>query len=141
MYEYVQSQKLWFRRLTLILVTIILLLSLRSKTFLSIFRYNPTFYLPPGYLLPQDEIQVANEIIDIALPGPMLAPPEISGLIPIFSSNHPQIRIQENEVYLWLTSCGRPMEVSEARIGAANFISGKPKYFDEFQSFLARLRY
>ncbi len=135
--KFLQTQRTWIKRGSFILLSGVLLLSFRSNLFLSIFRYTPSqFYFPPGYKLPSNEITLAKEIISRSPEGPMLAPPEISGLIPIFSSQHPQLIIRSEEVSLWLSACNLPDQIAENRLGAASFIGGDPEGFQEFQEFL-----
>jgi len=135
--KFLQTKRTWIKWTSFILLTGILLLSFRSNSFLSIFRYTPSqLYFPPGYKLPTNEITLAKEIVNQIPEGPMLAPIEISGVIPIFSSQHPQMIIRSEEVRLWLSACNLPDQIAENRLGAASFIGGDPEGFQDFQEFL-----
>jgi hypothetical protein len=101
----------------------------------SVFRYNTTFRIPPGYKLPMELVNVAQEIISQTPEGTMLAPPGLSGVIPMLSSKHPQVRIRTDGVLLWLANCGIP-EVAAIRIRASEFVRGDVSRFPEFRGFL-----
>ena len=135
--KFLQTQRTWIKWASLILLTGILLLSFKSTYFLSIFRYTPSqFYFPPGYKLPANEISLVKEIINQTPEGPTLAPLEISGVISIFSSQHPQLIIRSDEVIPWLSTCNLPEKIAENRLGAASFIGGDPEGFQNFLEFL-----
>lgn len=134
--QFLQSQNQRVKWASYIVITGMLFISFKSNFFLSVFRFNPKFYLPPGYKIPPDDISTANEIIKHTPKGPMLAPPELSGVIPIFSSNHPQMRIRKEEVALWISVCNRPAQVAKYRLGATTFAQGNTEYFHDFKLFL-----
>ncbi|MBI9047143.1 MAG: hypothetical protein JEZ06_21835 [Anaerolineaceae bacterium] len=103
----------------------------------STFRYSDTsIRIPPGYKLSVGNMQAAEGIIKIAPEGTMLAPPEISGVIPMLSSKHPQVSIWGDGVRLWLGNCGLSPHVASKRIAATEFIGGDQSNYSEFQDFL-----
>lgn len=134
--KYLQTQRTWIKWVSFLLLTGVLLLSFKSRYFLSIFRFNPQFQFPPGYKLSSTEVILANEIISQTSEGPMLAPLPISGVILIFSSQYPQMIIRSDEVIPWLSACNLPAQIGENRLGAASFIGGNPEGFQDFQEFL-----
>lgn len=103
----------------------------------SVFQYRTDFPAPPEYKLPSQRVQVAQEIISRAPEGTMLAPPGLSGMIPMFSSRHPQVRIRENGALLWFGQCGVP-EVARLRIEASEFVGGDSVRLPQFREFLNR---
>ena len=134
--KFLRTQRTWIKWVSYLLLTGVLLLSFKSRYFRSIFRFNPQFQFPPGYKLPPSEVILANKIISQISEGPMLAPLPISGIIPIFSSQHPQMIIRSDEVIPWLSACNLPDQIAENRLGAASFIGGDPEGFQDFQEFL-----
>ena len=103
----------------------------------SIFRYNTIISLSPNYKLPAEYVSIARDIISKCPPGTMLAPPELSGIIPLLSSQHPQMRIRTEGVRLWMRSCGKPA-LAGIRIGASEFAGGDFKQFADFKDLLDR---
>jgi hypothetical protein len=102
----------------------------------SIFRYESTFSVPPRYKLPEELVNTAKAIISQAPEGTMLAPTGLSGVVPMMSSKHPQVRIRRDGVRLWLANCGRP-EAAASRIGASEFVGGDRSMLPEFREFLS----
>jgi len=100
----------------------------------SAFKYKTTIKFPPEYKLPP-RVDVVREIYAQAPEGPMLTTPLISGMIPMFSSAHPQIHFNSTAFMAWLGSCGKE-DLAEIRIGAAEFVHGDVSKLADFQTFL-----
>lgn len=102
----------------------------------SIFRHGTSFNVPPGYELPEGFVEVAQAIVSQTPEGTMLAPRELSGIIPMLSSRHPQVRVRTDGVLLWFAECGAP-ELGTVRVGASEFVGGNRDRFPDFQEFLS----
>ena len=65
----------------------------------------------------------------------MLTPKELSGMIPMVSSEHPQVVINSNEVRLWLGECGKD-DLADLRLASSDFVGGSKRKLSKFQEYL-----
>jgi len=122
--------------LTMTLYGLTIILALSSPGFQTIFHSGNQIRFPPRYKIYQQLFDNAQKISEQAPPGTMLAPTGLSGAIPIVSAEHPQIRIREDGVKLWLESCGMPEAFARRRLGASSFVGGEYKNLSDFERFL-----
>lgn len=115
---------------------VLIVLAFSSSFTKTIFHPGNEVRFPPEYKLPAELNSLAPKIVKHAPEGTMLAPPELSGVIPLFSSSFPQIRVRENGLKLWFDSCGLPPQAANTRIKASEFVGGKDEEFDSFAQFL-----
>ena len=134
--EIIKKKNPVFQFLTMALYGLTIILALSSPGFQTIFHSSNHIRFPPGYKIDQQLFDNAQKISAQAPPGTMLAPPGLSGAVPIVSAEHPQIRIREDGVKLWLESCGMPEAFARRRLGASAFVDGEYKYFSDFERFL-----
>ena len=93
-------------------------------------RIPPTYHKLPTHLL-----EIVNQIISTVPGGAMLTPKELSGMIPMVSSEHPQVVINSNEVRLWLGECGKD-DLADLRLASSDFVGGSKRKLSEFQEYL-----
>jgi hypothetical protein len=74
----------------------------------------------------------ANQLIRASPPGPMLAPKNLSGAIPMLSADRPQMRLRNDGVRHWLEQRGA-REDAERRIRASEFVGGADPSQDAFR--------
>jgi len=89
---------------------------------------------------PVETVDQVNAIIAVAPSGVMLAPFTIAGLIPVLSSNYPQLRDLNDGTRFWLDQQGRKDE-AELRIQGADFLDGDDEQdFPSFQSIVGQYK-
>ena len=93
-------------------------------------RIPPTFHK-----LPIESFGFVNQIVSTIPDGSMLTPRELSGIIPMVSSKHPQVVIKSKEVTLWLGECGKD-DLAELRLASAAFVGGDIDSLSYFQEYL-----
>ena len=76
--------------------------------------------------------QTADRLIRASPPGPMLAPKNLSGVIPMLSADRPQMRLRNDGVRHWLEQRGA-REDAERRIQASQFVAGTDPHQDAFR--------
>jgi len=89
----------------------------------------------PRYKVIEGELDYARQLVTVAPPGTMLAPLPYSGVIPMLTSDYPQVRIRENGVLLWWSERGMP-ETAERRLRASRFVGGEIGFYDDFRALL-----
>ena len=104
----------------------------------STFRYEgERLGWPGGDKLPPGIAECAREIVSVVPAGPMLAPADIAGPIPMFSSNYPQYRVQDG-VLLWLGEERGQMREAVQRTDASDFAAtGQPALRAAFDQLIA----
>jgi hypothetical protein len=68
----------------------------------------------------------AKEIIDLSVPGPMLAPTAYSTIIPIYTSKFPQVVVREFNLMAHAVAKGELAE-AQRRVNAQRYVSGSIK--------------
>lgn len=92
--------------------------------------------IPPTiHKLPTDLADIANQIIILVSDGSMLAPKELSGIIPMFSSELPQVVVKSKETKLWLGECGNDY-LADLRIASFEFVGGDMDKLSDFQEYM-----
>lgn len=97
---------------------------------------------PKSYDLPHEALRESRSIVRRAPQGPMLAPPEISGIIPLLTSAHPQARVREDGVRLWFGARGKE-KIAAERVSASNLAGNAcqtENCLDAFVKVLDRMR-
>jgi Family of unknown function (DUF6077) len=74
----------------------------------------------PKYKLPPETLAEARALIDAAPSGPMLAPAELAGIVPMLSSRFPQVLRRGEAEFLWLDA-GRFGAATARRLTATTF--------------------
>ena len=65
----------------------------------------------------------------------MLTPKELSGIIPMLSSEHPQVVVKSKETKLWLAECGKE-DLADLRLASYAFIGGDVDKLPDFQEYM-----
>lgn len=86
----------------------------------------------PDIKLPQEETAIAREIVSRVSPGPMLAPPPISSLIPLITSKSPQIRSRALVEDIWWEHINEAAE-GKLRLEAFRYLAGQNDKFASFK--------
>jgi hypothetical protein len=74
----------------------------------------------PKYKLPPDALAEARALIESAPSGPMLAPAELAGIVPMLSSRFPQVLRRGEAEFLWIDA-GRFGAATARRLTATSF--------------------
>jgi hypothetical protein len=90
----------------------------------SIFRNGTEISLPRSKI-PREMLADARDVIRVACPGPMLAPPGISGIVPLLTSRHPQLVENGLLVQYKFYELGDPSR-ADRRIMASRLVGGQP---------------
>lgn len=89
----------------------------------------------PEIKLPHALRAEASAVISAVPPGPMLAPTELCGVIPMLHAGYPQVRIRQEGVRQWLGERGKPEEAM-LRLRASEFARGNTGEFEAFAAVL-----
>ena len=119
------------------MVTLAVVLGLAGLHFVpgstSIFRRGGEFGWP-AYNLRGSALAVARRVAAEAPEGPMLAPPDVAGIIGMLEGGHPQVHLREDPIPMWL-----PWSESERRFGATRFAEGDVSAQWAFEEVVASL--
>jgi len=88
----------------------------------------------PAYNLRGKALAVARRVAAEAPEGPMLASPDVAGIIGMLEGGHPQVHLREDPIPMWL-----PWSESERRFGATRFAEGDVSAQWAFEEVVASL--
>ncbi len=119
------------------MVTLAVVLGLAGLHFVpgstSIFRRGGEFGWP-AYNLRGSALAVAWRVAAEAPEGPMLAPPDVAGIIGMLEGGHPQVHLREDPIPMWL-----PWAEAEQRFAATRFAEGDVSALAAFERVVASL--
>jgi len=81
--------------------------------------------------LPENKLNISRKIVKSVNHGNMLAPYPISGIVPMLSSDFPQICVRGSGLKIWSLKNGHPGE-AERRVNAWKFVNGKGGKLNDF---------
>jgi len=88
----------------------------------------------PAYNLRGSALSVARRVAAEAPEGPMLAPPDVAGIIGMLEGGHPQVHLREDPIPMWL-----PWSESERRFAATRFADGNASAQGAFEEVVKSL--
>ncbi|MCH7479787.1 MAG: hypothetical protein IIC79_00180 [Chloroflexi bacterium] len=124
------------RQVALLILSILVFISPHFFSGSSSVLQTTEFRIPPTFhKLPNDLVNIADKIINIVPEGSMLTPKELSGIIPMLSSEHPQVVVKSKETKLWLAECGKE-DLADLRLASYAFIGGDVDKLPDFQEYM-----
>jgi hypothetical protein len=120
------------RAVTAIVICVALMVAHFPLSSTSIFRTG-TQISSPGLKLHKKILADARDIVEAACPGPMLAPKQIAGVIPLLNSSLPQLVPRDSGLLNLIFATNDLIPLGQTRVRACYYVSAKNEDLDSLR--------